>query len=270
MLFRSIASPSLPASEQAKLIANYMEMKSADTNQSYFLLPVLQFLRAMPWQVAVQGGDCADRSRLMIDLLRIRGIRASKWALYAPDGRPVHAVVEMESEQGKMVVDPLFVLWFPRPGGGYDSIQSLEHNPELLRQRVHSLRASGEEPLGWLVLGYPLDQYVYDHVRTINWNKSASMRFIYRILYSVMGDKANEIRRPYFVELPALMLVFGIAALEALLLLVWLSLRWKSRRRRTAESHGSMAPAPKSLVTVPGAGPDHAVPEAAAPRQSSK
>ena len=248
-LFNRIASPSLPPSEQAKLAASYLEMKSADTNQSYFLLSPLQFLRATPWQVAVGGGDCADRSRLLIALLRTRGIKASKWALYTPDGRPVHAVVELQSEHGKMVVDPLFDLWFPRPGGGYYGIQDLQQNPGILRQRVQSLRATGQEPLGWLVRGYPVDKYVYDHTRTINWNKSAHMRFIYRVFYAFMGERANRIQRPFFVEQPALMIVFGIAGLESFLLLVWLGLGWRLRHKKSSqESPSAWSPSHRPLA----------------------
>ena len=269
-LFDRIASPSLPPSEQAKLIANYLEMKSADTNNSYFLLPMLRFLRATAWQAANQGGDCADRSRLMVALLRLRGIKASKWALYAPNGSPVHAVVELESEQGRMVVDPLFDMWFPRPEGGYYAIQDLEQNPEILRQRVLSLRASGEEPVGWVVNGYPLNLYVYDHVRTINWDKSAHMRVIYGVLYRFMGERADRISRPFFVEWPSLMSVFGIGGLEALLLLVWLSLRWRTRRRGTAEGHLSVMSASQRSVTPLGPLSGRALSREGATRRSSK
>jgi len=238
VLLDRIASPSLPPSAQARMIANYLEMKNSDTNRFYLLHPSLQFLSATPWQVAMGGGNCADRSRFMVVLLRMRGIRASKWALYAPSGRPVHAVVELESEQGKMVIDPLFDLWFPRPGGGYYSIEDLKRNPEILRQRVEDLRASGEEPIGWVVLGYPLDKYVYNSARTINWDKSALMRLTYKTLYALLGERANQIERPFFVEQPGLMVVFGIAGLEAFLLLVWLSLHWRRKRqRRAALSH---------------------------------
>jgi len=234
LLLERIASPSLPPSAQARMIANFLEMKNNDTNRSSFLHPSLQFLSATPWQVALGGGNCADRSRFLIVLLGMRGIRASKWALYAPSGRPVHAVVELESEQGKMVIDPLFDLWFPRPGGGYYGIEDLKRNPEILRRRVEYLRATGEEPIGWVVLGYPLDQYVYDNARTINWDKSALMRLAYKALYAVLGERVNQIERPFFVEQPALMVAFSIAGLEAFLLFIWLALRWRWARQRRA------------------------------------
>lgn len=236
VLLERIASPSLPPSAQARMISNYLEMKSSDTNRSYLLHPSLAFLSATPWQVAIGGGNCADRSRFLVVLLRMRGIRASKWALYSPQGKPVHAVVELQSEQGKMVIDPLFDLWFPRPGDGYYGIQDLKRDPELLRQRVHYLRTSGKEPIGWVILGYPLDEYVYDGARTINWDKSALMRLSYQTLHLVLGERTNQLERPFFVEQPALMIAIGIAGLEALLLLAWLMLRWRRGRQRRAST----------------------------------
>ncbi len=238
MLLDRIASPSLPPSAQARMIASFLEMKNNDTNRSFFLHPSLHFLSATPWQVAMGGGNCADRSRFMIVLLGMRGIRASKWALYAPSGRPVHAVVELESEHGKMVVDPLFDLWFPRPGGGYYGIEDLKRDPDILRQRVAYLRATGEEPIGWVVLGYPLDKYVYHNARTINWDKSALMRLTYKSLYAVLGERVNQMERPFFVEQPALMVAFGIAVVQASILLLWLVLGWrKARQRRATATH---------------------------------
>ena len=83
----------------------------AATNESFFLLPIfkfLKFLRPTARQVVEYGGDCADLSGLLIVLLRSRHVKASKWALYSRDSRAQHAIVEVEVEVGKMVIDPLF------------------------------------------------------------------------------------------------------------------------------------------------------------------
>src|SRR5262245_39885049 len=63
-LFDRIADPSLPPSEQAKRVVLLLRDKSTDTGHSSFLLPVLAFLRPTARQVAEEGKDCADRSRL--------------------------------------------------------------------------------------------------------------------------------------------------------------------------------------------------------------
>ena len=84
-----------------------------------------------------------DRSRLVIRLLRLHGIEASKWALYTKEMKSVHAVVELEAETGKMVADPLYGLWFPRPDGGYYDIKELRQSPSILRGRIQTLVREG-------------------------------------------------------------------------------------------------------------------------------
>ena len=85
-----------------------------------------------------QGGDCADRSRLVIRMLRLHGIGASKWALYTKEMKSVHAVVELEAETGKMVADPDFGLWFPRPAEGIYGIRGAATITESILARSDS------------------------------------------------------------------------------------------------------------------------------------
>ena len=71
-------------------------------------------------EVLEHGGDCADRSRLLIVLLRHEGIYATKVALHDSQGSPQHAVVSasIEDEDHSMVIDALFGMYFPKPEGG--------------------------------------------------------------------------------------------------------------------------------------------------------
>ena len=219
-LISQIASPLLPPSQQAIAISDYLSTKPHSSSNSYFLLPVFRFLRPTPLQVAEDGGDCADRSRLMIVLLELRHIHATKWAIYTPAMEPRHAVVELDSEQGKMVIDPLFGVWYPRPNGGFFDIESMRSDPTILRNRILELRAEnvhqGQDRPEW----YPLDQYIYTYARTINWNKSVYMRVAYDISHAVIGDRVNDIARPEWAEQPALMLIVLLVPFEIIVLCV--------------------------------------------------
>lgn len=226
-----IIDPALPASEQVKSIVIYLRDRPVISNQSYFLIPVLSFLRPTGRQVAEQGGDCADRSRLLINLLALRNVKASKWALYNNDLVPKHAAVEVEVETGKMVVDPLYGLWFPKGNGGYYSIQELKADPSILVSRIQYLIKQGEQAGALALQGYPLDDYVYTHARTVNWNKTSAMRFAYALLYSLFGEKVNTIPRPAFVEQPALVMAIGIAGIQIIFLGAWIGLMLRTPRR---------------------------------------
>jgi len=233
--FDRVARPSLPPSEQVKAVVLSLKDKPDDGNNSYFLFPFLRFLRPTPGQVIFKGGDCADRSRLVIALLARRGIHASKWALYNARGESVHAVVQADVESGKMVADPLFGLWFPKRQDGYYAIRDLKEDPAILLNRLAELRASNARPGAARWDFYPSAQYVYSDARTINWSKSLILKLSYWLLRRVMGQRADELARPAFVEEPPLIVIYGTAALEFIVLLVWLGIRrWQWKRRTTA------------------------------------
>jgi hypothetical protein len=230
-LFDRIAIPSLPPSEQVKGAIAFLRQKPAITNNSYCLLPIFGFLRPTARQVAEEGGDCGDRSRLLVSLLRLRGIKAAKWALYSSDMHPQHAVVEVEVESGKMVVDPLFGLWFPRPGAGYYGVKDLKEKPGILQARIGYLRLHGEQPGAARLEFYSLSRYVYDNPRTINWDNSIVRQLLYRILYWMMGERLHEIPRPALGEEPALMIVLGLMILESSVLVAWVLTARLSNRK---------------------------------------
>ncbi len=225
-----VADPSLSKSEQVKQVLLSLKSDPDVENDSYFLLPLFRPLRPTARQVIEGGGDCADRSRLLIALLRLRGIHGSKWALYNARGESVHAVVEADVESGKMVADPLFGLWFPKPQDGFYDIHELKQDPKILATRVTELRAQGIQPGVDRLQLYPLSEYVYTNARTINWNKNAVLRGIYSVLHSTLGERAGELERPGFAEEPPLMVIYGMAALEFVVLLVWFLLARRSRK----------------------------------------
>jgi hypothetical protein len=225
-----VADPSLSKSEQVKQVVISLKNDPDVDNDSYFLLPIFRPLRPTARQVIEDGGDCADRSRLLIALLRLRGIHGSKWALYNARGESVHAVVEAEVESGKMVADPLFGLWFPKPQAGFYDIHELKQNPAILPSRVAELRALGIQPGVDRLQLYPLNEYIYANARSINWNKNAVLRGIYSVLHGILGERAGELGRPGFVEEPPLMVIYAMAALEFVVLVTWFLLAKRSRK----------------------------------------
>jgi hypothetical protein len=235
-LMDRIAPRSLPPSEQAIKVVESLkdlpvkEFSATRQDSPYFLLPIFSFLRPMPRQVMEQGGDCADRSRLVIRMLRLHGIEASKWALYTKEMKSVHAVVELEAETGKMVADPDFGLWFPRSNGGYYSIRELRQSPKILRDRIHSLVEQGKRPGASDLRKYPLDDYSYEYAKTINWEKWAVTWPLYKILRITMGASVDDLQRPAFVEAPQLMVVIMAAVFQGGLL-VFYTLMARARRK---------------------------------------
>jgi hypothetical protein len=226
----SVAAAGLPPSEVTlRALELLKDLPSIDSNEQYFLLPAFHFLRATPRQILRDGGDCADRSRLLIALLHTRNIFASKWALYSKDLRPAHSVIEVHTELGRMVVDPLFGLWFPRPGGGYYSIEDLRRDPGLLYARVRYQQSQQLQTGGANIDRYPLQVYFYGLARTINWDKSAAEHFCYRILHALIGSNADYIPRPIWVEQPSLIAFAMIIVLELLLVVVVLLAKLRSR-----------------------------------------
>ncbi|TKB90006.1 MAG: hypothetical protein E8D41_12935 [Nitrospira sp.] len=212
-LMDRVAPHSLPPSEQAIKVIEFLkdipvkDFSAIQEDSRYFLLPIFSFLRPMPRQVIEKGGDCADRSRLVIRMLRLHGIEASKWALYTKEMKSVHAVVELEVETGKMVADPDFGLWFPRSNGGYYSIRDLRQSPKILHDRIQNLVEQGKRPGASDLRKYPLNDYSYEYAKTINWEKWAVTWPLYKILRVTMGTSVDDLQRPAFVETPQLMVV---------------------------------------------------------------
>jgi hypothetical protein len=229
-----VTQASQAPSEQAKEIVLSLKNKPDEGNDSYFLLPIFRPLRPTASQVIESGGDCADRSRLVITLLNLRGIHATKWALYNAKGESKHAVVEADVETGKMVLDPLFGIWFPKPQGGYFAIRELRQDPNILLDRLKELRAEKVNQGAGRLEFYPTTDYIYANARTINWTKTATMRDTFSVLHRMMGERADALHRPGFVEEPALMVIYGLAVLEVFLILLWLVMR-RLTKKRTAE-----------------------------------
>lgn len=193
-----------------KLLEYVREKIPSKKNDRYFLLPIFKFMRPTPRQVIEFGGYCANKSRLLITLLQLNGISASKIALYDDAGVSQHAVVEVEINKGeKMVVDPTYGLYFPKGGNTYYNLDDLRKDEKILVQRIKELVMDNLKNDHIPDLSkYPLNQYVYRHPRTINWEKSIFMKCTYTLLSLMLGERINYIKRPTFVERPVLMIFY--------------------------------------------------------------
>ena len=171
-------------------------------NKSYFLF---SGFGPTPIQVLDQGGDCADKSRLLAAMLSTIKIPSTLAMLYpCEECPPIHTVVESKYETGWMVVDPVNNIYFPDSVGGYYGIEQLATEPELLVDRIRNLRA--ENGIAHKSHFYDFDRYDYKHVRTINWNKNAFTRVAVYFV-SIFADDPYLVRRPQFLEDPKLLLL---------------------------------------------------------------
>jgi transglutaminase-like putative cysteine protease len=211
------------ASDKAKALSTAIRTSlPSNPNPRSFVVPVFRMLRATPRQVIEGGGECGDKSRLLIALLRLEGIESSKVALYDDAGIPRHAVVEVELEDGsRMVVDPLYNLFYPRPEGGYYSIRDMAADKSILWDRIEAMNALGKDGFQPAVKWYRKKQNTFRNPRTINWDKNALSRLAYRALGAVLGDRVNRLKRPYFVERPALTVLYAVLGLQGLVLVAF-------------------------------------------------
>ena len=111
--------------------------KGFKKNQGHFLF---ESLGPTPVQVLNEGGDCTDKSILLMSMLESIGIDSTLVMLYGTDGKtPTHTVVEVRDGQFKAVADPVYDLVFPNPNGGFYGIEDLRKNPALLPNRLDDL-----------------------------------------------------------------------------------------------------------------------------------
>jgi hypothetical protein len=175
------------------------ENKGFKKNPDYFLF---KSLGPTPLQVLKQGGDCTDKSILLMAMLESIGIDSTLVMLYGEDGStPTHTVVEVRDGQFKAVADPVYDLVFPNQNGGFYSIGDLRENPARLLNRLDNLIQS-RGPSNKIAL-YQRANESYQSASPINWNKNDSLKLVSSILGG-MGVEARDIRRPHFLDDPKL------------------------------------------------------------------
>jgi hypothetical protein len=204
-------------------------------NRGYFIFP--QF-GPTSVQVLAEGGDCADKSRLMVALLRHVGIKSTPVMLFDNDMRPTHTVVEADVENGPMEMDPVYDLYFPKTGGGFYGSAELRGNPQVLPTRLEWMGLSD-----WKARHYHLDRSNYSHAATFNWEKYWFTREAKSILLRFYGDRVYQLRRPEIIEDPKLLTATALGTSGiALFLVLALSRISAARNTRLAELLKTGAP----------------------------
>jgi len=165
---------------------------------------LLRAFKPTALQVLHGGGDCAYRARALIVMLDLHGIEASKRAVYDASGRPVHAVVEVQTERGSYVVDPLYHIVHENEDGGPIPRQALRERTTLAASIEHAAEQGNE-----LAGTYPIDRYALADTSTINWEKSWIWRAAFTVLATILSEEdVREVPRPYLSEEPQLMVAF--------------------------------------------------------------
>ena len=170
-------------------------------NQRYFLLP---FLGPSPIDVLEYGGDCADKSRLLSAMLKTLGIPSTLVMLFPCDScEATHTVVEAKYENGWMVVDPVYNLYFPGLKGRFMGVKELSKDPAILKSRIRELQRIRKMPDKINYYDYNEDHYLY--AKTINWDKNSLTRLLFQIIRIFINDPYRMLR-PNILEDPKLFL----------------------------------------------------------------
>lgn len=228
---RTVIDPQQPPDDQILALTRWIyESRPSAQNPSGF---VFRSLGATPLQVLTRGGDCADKARLLTALADSLNLDATPVMLFDPhNGKPVHTVVEVEYAEGRrFVVDPSYDLHFPHPEGGYHDVMSLRRAPQVATTRIRE--AVGTSPWPARIHFRNLPDCDYATASTFNWNGGALRRLAFMILHGFYGDEVYHLRRPAFLENPAVavgMMLFGSSVGASLLLLIVLRLMPRSRR----------------------------------------
>lgn len=180
-----------------------------------------------PMQVLEHGGDCADKSRLLSAMLETIGMRSSLAMLYpCPECAPVHTVVVADLGLSTTLVDPVFNITFPRPEGGYYSVDELIQDPWLLGDRLRVLRT--ERGSSDKIIYYRESNHRYDYLTTINWQASGMTRVVAWGVRT-MGADPRHVFRPMWLENPKRALTYVALVMALLGVAMVLAASWQRK-----------------------------------------
>ena len=231
------ASDKVPSGKAIAILQFVYHDQGFHKNPGYFVFP--QF-GPTAVQVLENGGDCADKSRLLVALLKQAGIESTPVMLFDDRMHPTHTVVEAEVESGQMELDPVYDLFFPRSGGGFYGSAELRSNSQVLRDRLERMSLVDAK-----ARYYHIETSGYSHASTFNWEKTWYTRAVKLVLLRFYGDRVYQLRRPSIIEDPKLLVAASLAA-PAVTVFVFVALGnglWTAKRtRRLAQPVSIRAP----------------------------
>ena len=193
----AVSAPANDEGERLTRLAGWVYRNQGfQKNRRYHLWRKLD---ATPVQILEHGGNCEDKSKLLIVLLRELGVEGSLAMLYPCEGcRSQHTVALVETRTGWTLVDPVFDITFPDRRGGFHTIETLRAEPALLERRLAELRAA-RGPADKINRYKRADHY--SHITTVNWNKNALTRAVAGLIRATGGEPWST-PRPLFLDDP--------------------------------------------------------------------
>lgn len=191
------------------------------TAQVGYLNPLYRILKARPADVLRYGGFCGNKARLLVTLLRTRGIESRVMYVFNTEGwtRPdvghpyVTAIVEVGLAGRWAIADPYIGILFRRDDGLPATAADLAADPALVRSQA---------PL-W----YSSELYDYRELRGIRWGKFPLGEGLHDLLAAILSPaRVNTIHYPWWVQRPNLLMAIALVALG----FVAFALAWRGCR----------------------------------------
>lgn len=203
----TVSAPARDEAERMVLLTDWISRLGPRKQRLYHLW---RRLDATPVQVLEQhGGNCEDKSKLLVAMLRELDIDGSLLMLSACEQcKATHTVAIVETRGGWTLADPVYNITFPDGRGGLRTIEELRADPALLERRLAELRA--ERGPAQRINRYKSTDH-YAHMTTVNWNKNALTRGA-AALVRAAGAEPWSLPRPLFLDDPKqffLLLGFG-------------------------------------------------------------
>ncbi|MDL1976386.1 MAG: transglutaminase domain-containing protein [Deltaproteobacteria bacterium] len=168
--------------------------------------PLLKILGPPAKHIAEKGGHCGRRSRLLINLLHKKNIKARKVHLinqnYKKHGHTheyVHAVVEAFINGSWVVADPLYNIVYMNENGEMAGLNEIQSNPKIFKEGIRHADTK--------YVDYLEDLYTYAEYRKFIWNSLPWGDFIRIFLANKFGKmRVDMLSIPYILEKPYLCL----------------------------------------------------------------
>jgi Transglutaminase-like superfamily len=168
--------------------------------------PFLKILGPPSIEIIQKGGHCGRRSRLLINLLQLKGIKAHKVHLINHDYRKyghnqeyVHAVVEAYVSGSWVIADPLYNIVFFDDKNNLADLHEIQTNQDIFRKGISRADTYFLEYLDGL--------YTYNEYRKFIWSALPFGNTLYEFLIKFIDkSKVDNITTPFILEKPYLLL----------------------------------------------------------------